>query len=120
MSTNLGQPNSYYRVRKGFTLYQLAGFRPSNRYYGASQLSDPIYTARQAKAGDELHNLHGGIFLVGRGETAGQGVLVRMKPYDWLAYNKHAGCWMDGSETFPLDLLKPIPQGRQARYVTSA
>jgi hypothetical protein len=115
MSTeNLGRPNSYWLVREGFDLYVQVGMRETNRWYGASRISEPVYQPRRARRGDELHHLHGGTYLVSAG---GFVAMARMAPYDHLGYNPHAGVWNDGSFTFPLDRLHQVAVGRKVeRY----
>src|SRR4051812_41251184 len=62
--TNLAPANSYYRVISPFALHALTGFKPTNCYYGSSQIFTAAYEGIQTTVGGEIHNLHGGVFYV--------------------------------------------------------
>jgi hypothetical protein len=56
--------NAYYEVVEPIYYLERVGYSPSNSYYGASQLLDTIFVARNAQQGDQFHLLAGGDFLV--------------------------------------------------------
>lgn len=56
--------NRYYRVDRAASVNIVVGSKPSNRWYGAAQVLDPVIRTVKAKRGDEVHALVGGTFLV--------------------------------------------------------
>lgn len=58
-----------FRVDEPFRIYRHAGWSRSNSYYGSSRLNAGVFEAINTRAGDEIHALPGGLFLV-RGDEA--------------------------------------------------
>lgn len=61
--------NTFYRVNKPITFHHLIGHTPSNSYYGASRLQDPVHKKITLKPGDEVHHLVGGTHVVHKGKV---------------------------------------------------
>jgi len=92
----LGRPNTYWMVTAPFRLSVATGdTQPTGQWYGASQLFEKVYQAAPVKAGDEIHNLYGGIYLV----QSGVGRLV------------------EEEGQIPSRKISQIGQGVEARYV---
>ena len=70
------EPNAYFSVVAPLKVWRHTGFKPTNYYYGASQMFGAVYEPMELEAGDELHWLHGGLFAV-HGDTAN---LIRLTP----------------------------------------
>ena len=68
-SNNLGDSNSYYEVTGEFGCFVKDGYKPSNASYGSAKIFKPNLVAHKAQPGDEIHNLHGGVFLIKRNGT---------------------------------------------------
>jgi hypothetical protein len=73
--------NHYWAVEAPFTVYALTEWQPTNAYYGSAQISRRRPEPTQAKAGDEIHCLHGGQFLVRQGGAEAVEIRV-LKPDD--------------------------------------
>ena len=71
--------NAYFRVTDPFEVYIRVGIAVSNTYYGAAQLFGTVYERLCLQPGDEIHDLHGGVWLVREGESWP----VRMSVPDW-------------------------------------
>lgn len=57
--------NSYFSVNQSFIAHVFHSTqKKSNVYYGSSNLLGPIYKVIEIPIGSEIHNLHGGIFVV--------------------------------------------------------
>lgn len=67
---NLDPSNSYYKVNKEFNAQVRVGDNMNtNTYCGASQVISPIYEVITVPVGSEIHNLHGGLFLIRDGKS---------------------------------------------------
>lgn len=73
-----GFGNNYFAVEKEFRLLAVDGHSPSNTYIGSSRSYDAVLLAVNARPGDEIHDLVGGMFHVS-GET-GLVSSIRMVP----------------------------------------
>ncbi len=56
--------NRYFKVIEPFRIWRNVGVSPSNSYIGSSRMLTTVMEARNAKPGDEIHALVGGVFLV--------------------------------------------------------
>lgn len=56
--------NRYFKVVSPFRIWRQVGTSPSNSYVGSSRMITVVKEARNAIAGDEIHALVGGVFLV--------------------------------------------------------
>lgn len=61
--------NTYYRVTEPFEVYVKVGVADSNTFIGRSQMLGNVYERRRLKAGDEVHAIAGGTFVVIDGEA---------------------------------------------------
>lgn len=59
----LAHENQTFKVSRPFDLDVLKGHKPSNSYYGSSQLFDPVHERVTVEPGSRLHCLSGGKFL---------------------------------------------------------
>lgn len=110
MRTNLMQPrsdctvltrNTYYTVTDAFTVYALVGHSDSNCYYGASMLCGNVYRRELLVPGDEIHALHGGVFVV---RADGELLSVRLTVSEKGAFEKNYGG--DPVDRWPLGSLQ--------------
>lgn len=74
--------NRYYRVvgDRGFQVYRHFGHSASNSYVGASRVINTVMEAVNVKAGDEIHVLVGGTFLVEKDGLVSEIALKPPKP----------------------------------------
>jgi hypothetical protein len=100
--------NAYFRVVTAFPVYVRVGSVESNSYYGSSMVIGSVYEHRLAEPGDELHDTHGGVFLVtkaGKVYEARSSVALLEKG----AFEKtYGGC----EEEWPVGSLTRIKKGR--------
>lgn len=99
---NLDNANSFYKVKKAFTVWIEGGYgsEPAG-YYGSSAIYKMKWNKVKASPGDEVHNLHGGLFFQG---TASKNKRVRCKaspPSDRIPFERGRDY-----EKFPLDRLE--------------
>jgi hypothetical protein len=104
--SNLGNPNTYFRVVNSFKLFILVGHEPSNAWYGNARIFKPLYKEIVAKKGDEIRNLWGGLFFVSNGKMWNcQMEVPEFKPFErGRSYLR-----------FPLEKLEQIPEGTEQR-----
>jgi len=60
----LNYGNTYWEVLMPFFVYVQTGRKPSNAYYGASQIYQGVYEKIELEEGDQIHALVGGTFVV--------------------------------------------------------
>jgi len=114
---HLKPSNSYYEVIVPFVAYVTKSFEPSNSYYGSSQLYAPTRVEYPLKKGDQIHNLHGGIFVVRNGETVGYSV----SPSNEKLKHPFEKSGEQDIPMWPLDKLSQIEQAKafKANYKRS-
>jgi hypothetical protein len=59
-----GTGNHYFRVNAPFEILVKIGLRPAQAFIGSSQILQTLYEPVMTRAGDEIHALVGGDFLV--------------------------------------------------------
>jgi hypothetical protein len=100
--TNLAPPNSYYEVVEPINVLELIGHKPSNAWYGASRIWDPVYRPLELKVGGILMNLHGGLFYADKAGDVCRPVVMLENPKS--AFEKR---YSPDYHEWPLDSLRP-------------
>lgn len=99
--------NKYFTVEKPFRIYRHVGHSASNTYIGRSRAINTVMEARNAKAGDEIHALVGGTFLVRGGETWE----ISLRPPKPLLEKSYGGASAQSMLAGQTGLVREIPKG---------
>lgn len=100
--TNLAPANSYYRVLKSFDVLVATGTRPTNYYFGSSQICEPVYETLRVKRGGRILNLVGGLFYAERPGAACRPVVLAKN-----AKSPFEKRYSPDKHQWPLDKLAP-------------
>ena len=94
---NLGKGlyNTYWKVSRGFKVYARIGHLDEERERGPLDHLIPVYQEVKLKSGDQIHDLHGGVYVIFK---AGGGRQIRIK----------MGLGKKDEEVYPESCLKRI------------
>lgn len=104
---NLAPANSFYRVAESFDALAVIGCADSETFVGRTRALKNVYLGVTLQPGDQIQNLHGGLFLV-RDGAASVPVALRADGVSPLIKD-----YRPPREVWPLDRLEPLTQAER-------
>ena len=103
--------NAYFRVVRPFPAYLLVGISEAQTYVGSSRMLGNVYEHRELRPGDEIHDIHGGVFAVVREGRSYQAYAAKIQLSDKHPFEKTYG--EPPLEIWPVERLERL-EARQA------